>query len=47
MLFNDTIMNNVRYARLSATDDEVFDACKAACVHDQVIGFTDGELHNS
>ncbi|KAI6546553.1 hypothetical protein MCOR05_000584 [Pyricularia oryzae] len=42
VLFNDTIMNNVRYARLSATDDEVFDACKAACVHDQVIGFTDG-----
>ncbi|TLS28063.1 hypothetical protein PpBr36_00114 [Pyricularia pennisetigena] len=42
VLFDDTIMNNVRYARLSATDDEVFDACKAACVHDQVMGFTDG-----
>ncbi|TLD11895.1 hypothetical protein PspLS_11231 [Pyricularia sp. CBS 133598] len=42
VLFNDTIMNNVRYARLSATDDEVFDACRAACVHDQVMGFTDG-----
>ncbi|TLD12687.1 uncharacterized protein PgNI_05020 [Pyricularia grisea] len=42
VLFDDTIMNNVRYARLSATDDEVFDACKAACIHDQVMGFTDG-----
>ncbi|OIW35415.1 hypothetical protein CONLIGDRAFT_566533 [Coniochaeta ligniaria NRRL 30616] len=42
IMFDDIIMNNVRYAKLSATDQEVFDACKAACIHDQILGFTDG-----
>jgi ABC-type multidrug transport system fused ATPase/permease subunit len=42
ILFDDTIMNNVRYAKLTATDQEVFDACKAACIHDQILGFTEG-----
>ncbi|KAH8910636.1 hypothetical protein BR93DRAFT_873863 [Coniochaeta sp. PMI_546] len=42
IMFDDTILNNVRYAKLSATDQEVFDACKAACIHDQIMGFTDG-----
>ncbi|KAA6415967.1 MAG: hypothetical protein FRX48_00686 [Lasallia pustulata] len=41
-LFNDTIMNNIRYSRLDATDDEVFDACKAAAIHNKVMTFTDG-----
>lgn len=40
IMFDDTVMNNVRYARLSATDQEVFDACKAACIHEQILGFT-------
>ena len=40
-LFNDTVMNNVRYARLDANDDEVMDACKAAAVHDKIMTFTD------
>ncbi|KAG9233515.1 hypothetical protein BJ875DRAFT_505324 [Amylocarpus encephaloides] len=40
-LFNDTIMNNIRYARLSATDEEVYDACKAAAVHDKIMTFPD------
>lgn len=35
-------MNNVRYAKLSATDEEVFEACKAAAIHDQIVGFADG-----
>lgn len=35
-------MNNVRYAKLSATDEEVYEACKAAAIHDQILGFTDG-----
>jgi ABC-type multidrug transport system fused ATPase/permease subunit len=43
VLFDDTIMNNVRYAKLSATDEEVYEACRAASVHDQIMGFTDGE----
>jgi ABC-type multidrug transport system fused ATPase/permease subunit len=35
-------MNNIRYARLTATDEEVHEACKAAAIHDHVMGFTDG-----
>jgi len=42
MLFNDSIMNNIRYARLAATDEEVFEACKAAAVHDKIMTFPDG-----
>lgn len=42
ILFDDTIMNNVRYARLTATDEEVYEACKAASIHEQIMGFTDG-----
>ncbi|KAB5580862.1 hypothetical protein GE09DRAFT_454880 [Coniochaeta sp. 2T2.1] len=42
IMFDDTVMNNVRYAKLTATDEEVFDACKAACIHDQILGFTNG-----
>lgn len=41
-LFNDTIMANVRYARLDASDEEVMDACKAAAVHDKILTFKDG-----
>lgn len=43
IMFDDIVMNNVRYARLNATDQEVFDACKAACIHEQILGFTDGK----
>lgn len=32
-LFNDTIMENLRYGRLDATDDEVIEAAKTAHVH--------------
>lgn len=42
VLFNDSIMDNVRYARLDATDEEVYDACKAAAIHDQILGFSEG-----
>ncbi|TLD37394.1 putative ABC transporter [Venturia nashicola] len=41
-LFNQTIMENVRYARLDAKNDEVIEACKAAAVHDQIMTFPDG-----
>ncbi|KAI4143657.1 MAG: hypothetical protein LQ341_002855 [Variospora aurantia] len=41
-MFNDTVMNNVRYSRLDATDEEVMQACKAAAVHEKVMSFTDG-----
>ncbi|KAI1440865.1 hypothetical protein F5Y02DRAFT_324561 [Annulohypoxylon stygium] len=42
ILFDDTVMNNIRYARLSATDEEVYSACKAAAIHDHIMGFTEG-----
>ena len=41
-LFNDTIMGNVRYARLDATDQEVMEACKAAAIHEKILTFTNG-----
>lgn len=41
-LFDDTIMNNVRYAKMTASDEEVFEACRAACIHDKILGFTNG-----
>ncbi|OTB05557.1 hypothetical protein M426DRAFT_56873 [Hypoxylon sp. CI-4A] len=42
ILFDDTVMNNIRYARLTATDEEVYGACKAAAIHDHIMGFTEG-----
>ncbi|KAL2168113.1 hypothetical protein VTG60DRAFT_377 [Thermothelomyces hinnuleus] len=42
ILFDDTIMNNVRYAKLTATDEEVYEACKAASIHEQILNFSDG-----
>jgi ABC-type multidrug transport system fused ATPase/permease subunit len=39
-----SIMENIRYSRLSATDEEVYDACKAAAVHDKIMTFPDGIL---
>lgn len=41
-MFNDTVMNNVRYSKLDATDEEVMEACKAAAVHEKILSFTDG-----
>ena len=41
-LFNVSIMDNIRYARLDATDAEVKDACRAAAIHDKIETFPDG-----
>jgi ABC-type transport system involved in Fe-S cluster assembly fused permease/ATPase subunit len=41
-MFNQSIMENIRYARLEATDEEIQDACKAAAVHDKIMSFPDG-----
>ncbi len=46
MLFNDSIMNNIRYARITASDKEVYEACKAAAVHDKIMSFPDGKLRS-
>ena len=42
MLFNDTILNNIRYAKITASDEEVHEACKAAWIHDKILSFSDG-----
>ena len=36
VLFNDSIMHNIRYGCVTATDAKVFEAAKAACIHDTV-----------
>ena len=41
-LFSGTIMENLRYGRLDATDDEVIDAAKAAHVHHFIQTLSDG-----
>lgn len=41
-LFHDTIINNIKYANPSATDEEVYEACKAVALHDKFLTFADG-----
>lgn len=38
-MFNTTIVKNIRYSKLDASDTEVIDACKAAAIHDQIMSF--------
>lgn len=42
VLFNESLMYNLRYANPSATDEQVFEACKAASIHDKILSFPDG-----
>lgn len=42
VLFNETLMYNLRYANPSATDQEVYNACRAASIHDKIESFPDG-----
>ncbi|KAK4146177.1 ABC transporter-like protein [Dichotomopilus funicola] len=42
ILFNESLMYNLKYANPSATDEEVFDACRAAAIHDRIMSFPDG-----
>ena len=37
VLFNDTILYNIRYGRPDATDEEVFEAARAAHIHDFIV----------
>ncbi len=41
-LFNGTIMENIRYGRLNATDEEVIEAAKAAHAHRFIMAQSDG-----
>lgn len=42
ILFDDTIMNNIRYARLTASEEDVYEACRAAAIHDHILKFSEG-----
>ncbi|ORY87912.1 P-loop containing nucleoside triphosphate hydrolase protein, partial [Protomyces lactucae-debilis] len=42
VLFNDTIMFNIRYAKPDATDEEVFEAARKAQIHDKIVDWPDG-----
>jgi ABC-type transport system involved in Fe-S cluster assembly fused permease/ATPase subunit len=44
ILFNETLMYNLKYANPNASDDDVFDACRAAAIHDRIMSFPDGYL---
>ena len=44
VLFNETIMYNIRYGKVDATDDEVFAAAKMAQIHDKILSFPDGNI---
>lgn len=39
VLFNDTIYHNIHYGRLSATEEEVYDAARKASIHDTIMNF--------
>lgn len=42
VLFNDNIRDNIRYGRISASDQEVEEAATAADIHDKILTFPDG-----
>ena len=41
-LFSGTVLENIRYGRLDATDEEVIDAAKAVGAHDFIMDLSDG-----
>ncbi len=41
-LFSGSIKDNIRYAKLDATDEEIIEASKAVCAHDFIMEFPDG-----
>jgi ABC-type transport system involved in Fe-S cluster assembly fused permease/ATPase subunit len=41
VLFNETLMYNLRYANPEATDEQVYEACRAASIHDKILTFPD------
>lgn len=41
VLFNETLMYNLKYANPQATDEEVYEACRAASIHDKIMTFPD------
>ena len=44
-IFPDTIMENIRYGRLSASDEEVIEAAKMAEIHDDIMDMKEDTRH--
>lgn len=42
VLFNETLMYNLKYACPEATDEQVYEACRAASIHEKILTFPDG-----
>lgn len=42
VLFNETLMYNLKYANPDATEEDVYNACRAASIHEKILGFPDG-----
>lgn len=42
VLFNETLMYNLKYANPDVSDEDVYEACRAASIHDKIISFPDG-----
>ena len=42
VLFNESLMYNLKYANQHATDEQVYQACQAACIHERILEFSDG-----
>ncbi|KAJ5094193.1 hypothetical protein N7456_010054 [Penicillium angulare] len=42
VLFNETLMYNLKYANQDAADEDVYEACRAASIHDKIMAFPDG-----
>ena len=42
VLFNESLMYNLTYARQDATEEEVFEACRAASIHEKIKEFPAG-----
>ena len=42
VLFNDTILTNIKYGKVGATEEETYEAAKVADIHDKISNFTDG-----
>ncbi len=43
-LFNGTVLDNVRYGKLDASEEEVIEACKKARIHEDILKMKDGYL---
>ena len=41
-LFSGTVMDNIKYSKLDATDEEVYEVAKAVCAHDIIMALPEG-----